>query len=77
VVPAQKSRDLLNREAAHQHVAQLGHSASDHYLSAFAAGCSSSTATIEAPMTREQSFQFGMRWPVQEGADFDVRHSTV
>ena len=44
-IPSQKARDFLYRKVAHEHIAQLFSSASDHSLRGFTTGSSSSIST--------------------------------
>jgi hypothetical protein len=82
VIPAQTMCDFLDREAANEHVAQLA----QRWLRPFPGdrdarhfGVSVGGVTIEhrGANQAQERVLFGMRWPAQECADFDIRNLTA
>jgi len=82
VIPAQKSRDLIYRQAMHEHVAQLKHFLIRPFLGDVRArrlGISVGALRIEdqgADPSQERVL-FGISWPVEERPDFYICHLTA
>jgi len=81
VIPAQKLRDLLYREAAHEQVAQPGQLRIRPFSASFRGRFVPNLGPLriddQGADPAEESLLFGMGWPAQEVADFDIRNLTA
>ena len=80
VIPAQKTRDLLDREAAHEHVAQLVQLRIRPFpLYGRRFGVRAGRLWIEdrGADQAQQRFVLGISWPAEECTDFYIGHLTA
>jgi hypothetical protein len=77
VIPAQKTRDLLDREAAHEHVAQLVQlriRPFPLYGRRFVVRAGRLRIEDRGADQAQQRFVLGISWPAEECTDFYIGH---